>query len=163
MSDHYLSGIQLIKFHGSAPSQETLDIQNKDGKTISKPMYENIRAEASFITRDRGLAGKCSINEQDKELIDDLKEEEYFENKKGVLQIEPKDELKERLERSPGRGDAYKMLQWAFHQEVKDTTYAHTEINKRPAYGVTDLDIAPTSSAQPGFHHTQLPAYGRTD
>ena len=108
------------------------------------------------------MAGKCSINEQDKELIDDLMEEEYFENKRGVIQIEPKEDLKERLERSPGLGDAYKMLQWAFHQEIEDNTYSHTEINRRPAYGLPDTDI-PMTANQPNFQHSQLPKYGRTD
>ena len=160
-SDDYLRGIQILKFHGSAPSQEVLTIKNKDGKDVKKQMYENLRAEASFVTRDRGLAGKCSINEHDKELIDDLMEEEYFENKKGVLQIEPKVDLKERLERSPGRGDAYKMLQWAFAQEIKDETYADTPTNRMPKYGLTAQDV-PVS---PGQQHRQqnLPSYGRTD
>lgn len=153
LSDDYLRGIQIIKFHGS--SKKTVEI---DGKT----MYENLRSEASFITRDRGLAGKCSINELDKELIDDLMEEEYFTNKKGLLQIEAKPDLKERLERSPGLGDAYKMLQWAFAQEIENKTYADSPVNKRPAYGLTDSDV---QTSMPGTRNVlnNLPAYGRTD
>ena len=142
---------QIIKFHGSSKDTVKLD---------GRPMYANLRAEASFVTKDRGYAGKCSINEQDKELIDDLMEEEFFKSKQGLLQIEPKEDLKERLDRSPGRGDAYKMLQWAFDQEIEDKTYKHTEINVRPKYGLTDNDID-SPSGDP--YRNQRPAFGRTD
>lgn len=153
LPEEYLRGIQIIKFHGSEPSTifETLP----DGSR--RPLYANLRAEASFITRDRGFAGKCSIEEKDKELIDDLMEEEYFENKRGLTQIEPKEDLKERLERSPGRGDAYKMLQWAFEQNFEDKTYADTQPNRTPKYGLTDSDIE-TNRGQ-----FNLPRFGRTD
>lgn len=148
----YLRGIQIIKFHGSGSSTifETLP----DGK--KRPMYQNLRAEASFVTRDRGYAGKCSIEKKDKELIDDLMEEEYFENDRGLIQIEPKEDLKERLERSPGRGDAYKMLQWAFEQDFKDETYADTEAAREtmPRYGNTDADVSVTGA---------LPRYGNME
>lgn len=143
----YLNGIQLIKFHGSGAS----DVFVED-----KPIYANVRAEASFTTRDRGYAGKCSINEKDKELIDDLMEEEYFENKKGLIQIEPKEDLKERLDRSPGKGDAYKMLQWAFEQEFEDETYEESSRNRLPTYGQMD-DVLENRVAS--FN----PAYGRAD
>lgn len=133
LPDEYLRGIQLIKFHGSANS-ELLD----GGKVI----YANLRAEASFVTRDRGFSGKCTLEENDKELLEDLMEEEYFENEKnGLIQIEAKEDLKSRLERSPGRGDAYKMLQWAFEQVFEDKTYAENPSYRLPKYGLTDVDI----------------------
>ena len=53
----------------------------------------------------------------DLELIEDLLEDEYFEKHRGQLQVIPKDEMRERLGRSPGRGDAWKMLQWAFSRD----------------------------------------------
>jgi hypothetical protein len=147
LPNDYLKGIEIIKFHGSAPSTVM------DG---DRPLYANLRCEASFITQERGFAGKCSIEEKDKELIDDLMEEEYFENKKGLLQIEPKEDLKERLERSPGRGDAYKMLQWAFAQNFEDKTYQDTNPNTLPRYAESDADIT-------RFDGQSLPRYGRTD
>lgn len=151
LPEKYLSGIQIIKFHGSSPS--TL-VEEFNGR--KRPLYENMRTEASFVTRDRGYAGKCSIEEKDKELIDDLMEEEYFENRKGLLQIEPKEDLKERLERSPGRGDCFKMLQWAFEQNFEDKTYADTNANTLPRYGMTDEDVSQVE-------HQHLPRYGRND
>lgn len=143
LSPSFLQGIKLVKFHGSGKSDVLID---------GKPIYQNVRAEASFVTKDRALAGKCSISDKDQELIDDLMEEEYFENKKGLIQIEPKEDIKERLERSPGRGDAYKMLQWAFDQEIEDTTYQDTQVNRLPEYGRIDSDMEMSAS---------LPAYGR--
>ena len=35
------------------------------------------------------------------------------------LQVIPKDEIRESLGKSPGRGDAWQMLQWAFNQKYK--------------------------------------------
>ncbi len=149
LSDDFLRGIKIIKFHGSGASDVLVD---------EKPIYANQRAEASFVTKDRATAGKCSINEHDKELIDDLMEEEYFENKKGLIQIEPKEDLKERLDRSPGLGDAYKMLQWAFDQEFEDETYKDTRPNQLPKYARTDSDMEMT-----GQGTGNLPRYGRME
>ena len=44
-------------------------------------------------------------------------EPQYFENKQGMIQIEDKADIKERLGRAPGLGDAFIMLQWGFKQE----------------------------------------------
>lgn len=161
MPEDFLRGIEIIKFHGSAPGQEMITLPpNSDGKARKRPVYENMRAEAAFITRDRGNAGKCSINGNDQELIDDLTEEEYFKNKKGLIQIEAKEDIKERLERSPGRGDCYKMLQWAFHKNIPNNTYPDAPHNRLPQYGRTDTDIIPSS----GFSHvSNLPRQGRID
>lgn len=152
LSRDYLKGIQILKFHGS--SRETTPV---DGKRI----YHNIRAEAAFITRDLGYAGKCSINENDRELIDDLTEEEYIENEKsGLIMIEEKKDIKERLGRSPGRGDAYKMLQYAFSLNLRDQTYQDTIQNQLPKYGLMDSDVGQQS---PRFQHQNLPTHGRME
>ena len=156
----YLRGIQLIKFHGSSGStlyESTTD--PKSGREVRRPLYANLRAEASFVTQERGNAGKCSINDKDKEMIDDLAEESYFENDKGLIQIEDKDDLRERLGRSPGRGDAYKMLQWAFAQGFESKVYADTSTNKLPTHAIMDdLDIYPSQ-----YSNQPLPGYARMD
>lgn len=154
LPDDYLQGIKLIKFHGSAPS--AVDEGPAEGSDETKRrVYGNMRAEVAFITQERGKAGKCSIDFQDEELIEDLQEDESFE-KNGVLYVIPKDEIKESLGRSPGKGDCYKMLQWAFAQEFEDETF-----NKRgpkPAFGNMDHDV------MRGYVAPQaLPAYGRMD
>ena len=108
--DTYLQGIRIIKFHGSAGSEI---------KEHGRPIYQNMRSEASFTAQAQAKAGKASIPPKDFELIEDLREEEYFENKRGLLQIEDKEDLKEKLKRSPGRGDAWKMLQWGMSKNFK--------------------------------------------
>lgn len=110
MSEDLKRGIQIIKFHGCSTKTNTMVTDDRGGE---RPVYENVRSEASFITRQRAQGGQCSIT-NDIEMIEDLMEEEYFTNRKGLIQIEPKEDIKERLGRSPGKGDAYKMLQWAF-------------------------------------------------
>jgi len=129
MPDSYLQGIQIIKFHGSAQSE----VREGD-----RPIYANMRAEAAFVARDRGQDGKASINEKDQELIEDLFEDEYFENTRGRLQVIPKEEIKERLGRSPGRGDCWKMLQWAFSQEHKDISYRYQDEKLPGSYPLTE-------------------------
>ncbi len=128
LSPHYLNGIQIIKFHGSAPSEFEVD---------GKRVYQNMRAEAAFVTKQRGKDGRAALDVGDSELIEDLGEEEYFTNKRGLIQIESKEDIKDRLERSPGRGDAYKMLQWAFSKGYK-LIGSVSERDTRPRYGMTD-------------------------
>lgn len=161
MPEEVLAGIQIIKFHGSSTMTTQFEpvVDPKTGTETKRPLYQNLRAEASFVTRDRGYAGKCTINPHDRELIEDLTEEGFLESKKGLIQIEDKDEIKDRLDRSPGRGDAYKMLQWAFEQNYEDLTYKDTRPASRlPAYGRTDADIQEMQT-----NYGELPAYGRAD
>ena len=124
--ENYRKGIEIVKFHGCAASQFKED---------DRVVYQNMRAEAAFVTQARARRGKASIDSKDEQLIEDLMEEEYFENKRGLLQIEEKDDIKERLKRSPGLGDAYKMLQWAFEQKFKPLS--HFENRRLPPYAIT--------------------------
>ena len=141
--EHFLRDISIIKFHGSGKGK------SKDG---DREIYQNMRSEASFITQAQAKAGKASINQEDTELIEDLTEEEYFTNKRGLIQIEPKEDLKERLGRSPGRGDAYKMLQWGFAQNFKDERkYDWERNNGKPRYAVIDDDALMENSRLPRY------------
>jgi len=133
MDDSFLQGIKIVKFHGSAKSEVT----EKD-----RIIYENMRAEAAFVTQARAKAGKASLDINDAELLEDLGEEEYFTNKRGLLQIEPKEDIKERLKRSPGKGDAYKMLQWAFEKNFKKRIYfANTFPRRKQEQAITEYAI----------------------
>ena len=154
MPEDYLQGIRIIKFHGSAPSaiNEGTAEGSDEGR---RRVYGNMRAEAAFVTQERAKAGKCSIDFQDEELIEDLMEDESFD-KKGVLYITPKDEIKESLGRSPGKGDCYKMLNWAFAQDFEDETFGGGK--GLPAYGNMEHDVM--RNYRPP---AQLPAYGRMD
>lgn len=111
MSAEYLDGIQILKFHGSQPSSI---------KICDRVMYANMRAEAAFITQKRGYGGYASLPPGDKQLWEDLEADISFMNGRGLQQLIEKDDIKVQLKRSPGRGDAYKMLQWAFEQNISD-------------------------------------------
>jgi hypothetical protein len=112
MDAEYLDGIQVIKFHGSAASGK---------KICDRQMYQNMRAEAAFVTQRRGYNGYASLNRREhKQLIEDLEQDVSFTNNRGLQQIIKKEDIKEQLRRSPGHGDAYKMLQWAFDQKYED-------------------------------------------
>jgi len=153
LPEAFTRGIEIIKFHGSASSAVTAEAGAVGSNEKSRPMYQNMRAEASFVSRERGQTGKAGVNPKDNELLEDLMEEEYFENNRGLIQIEDKKDLKERLGRSPGRGDAWKMLQWAFSQDIKDNTTYQDEENQHPQYGITE-----EAAEMVGTHAT--PAYG---
>lgn len=129
--DAYTHGIEIVKFHGSAKS-EVME--------CDRPIYANKRAEAHFVARKRAFDGQAGIDDQDIELIEDLSEPEFFTNKQGLIQIEPKEDIKERLGRSPGRGDAYVMLQYGFEQEFKFDTRAYMETKEArlPQYALND-------------------------
>jgi phage terminase large subunit len=156
LGDDVLQGIQLVKFHGSAPS--AIDEGTATGSDERRRrVYGNMRAEAAFVTQQRGKDGLCSIDYTDEELIEDLMADESFE-KRGVLYVTPKDEIKETLGRSPGKGDAYKMLQWAFHQKFED--HAVKPGRGWRQYGDMNHDVmAGYRDPAPGA----LPAYGRMD
>jgi hypothetical protein len=148
LSEDYTKGIEFIKFHGSAKS---------DVMECERRMYANIRAEAHFAARKRAQLGKAGIDVYDTELIEDLAEPEFFTNNQGLIQIEKKEDIKERLGRSPGRGDAYIMLQYAFDMDIKGDTRAYESTRERlPSYGLAD-DTSLGSSRQ------ELPAYGIID
>jgi hypothetical protein len=139
----YLQGISVIKFHGSAPSEI------KEGNRLA---YLNQRTEAAFLAQKRGWAGIAAVNYNDKELIEDLKADEY-ETRNGIVALIPKKEIKVRLKRSPGRGDAWKMLQWAFNQGFEKKIY-EDQRSEHPAYGRMDADVT--------LEHA-LPSQGRMD
>ena len=119
----------MIAFNGSAPC--SLDGQGKR-------TYKNKRCEAAFIGKDRAIAGKASINPRDTELREDLLADEFFV-KNGMLQLVDKEDVKDKIGRSPGRGDAWKMLQYAFsfYQETRiSNILSEKEIEGKPVYAV---------------------------
>lgn len=140
LSDDYLQGINIIKFHGSAPSEKVIEVKQGD-HNIKKPIYKNQRSEAAFVTKDRILAGKAAINAGDIELIEDLQADEYIPDKP-LLQIIDKDDIKENLGRSPGSGDAYKMLQWAFEKNIKPNIYQSKKTTSQQYAIMDDIDIS---------------------
>jgi hypothetical protein len=118
--------VNIVKYHGSSRLSE-IDPTDKD-----KPSYYNIRAKAWFTALDRANAGLATIPD-DPELIEELLEVKYFENKKGMIQLEEKEDIKDRLGRSPNKADAWVMLQWGFAQNYPNSYYEEkADYNRRP-------------------------------
>jgi phage terminase large subunit len=97
-----LKGVTLIELHSA--TKEGVD-----------PQYENLRAQMWFIAKKRAEEGNASIP-NDPMLIEELLEVKYFINKRGKIQIELKEEVKERLGRSPNRADAWIYYQYGMSQ-----------------------------------------------
>lgn len=131
LPDTFLQGIYIIKFHGSGSSEK-----REGGKKI----YANNRAEAAFIARDRAKRGHAGVNPKDKELIEELEADEYFENKRGEIQLVDKDEIKEKIDgRSPASADCWKMIMWASEQEFEKDIYRGESNPAQPAYCITEM------------------------
>jgi hypothetical protein len=95
--------ITWLEYKGSNTKREDID-----------PQYQNMRAQAHFYAKEQMEAGLVCLDENE-EAKEDMTEAEYFVNLHGKIQIEEKEDIKERLGRSPGRGDARVMGIWA-HQ-----------------------------------------------
>jgi hypothetical protein len=147
LSDSYLQGIHIIKFHGSAPSEI---------KIGDRVMYLNMRTEAAFTAQKRGWAGRAGVNFKDTALVEELKADEY-EIQRGFLRLIPKEDIKERIGRSPGRADCWKMLQWAFEQNYRDERRGlFDDENKLPAYANTSDEQVDTRRHLPSFAKTDF-------
>lgn len=119
LDPEYLGGIQTIAFHGSYPSKVSLTQSLKR----NKPIYENMRAEAAYVTQKRCYAGTAAMDPHDTYVIDDLKKDVSFVNHRGLLQLIDKKDIKEQLKRSPGAGDVYKMFQYGCSLNLRDQTF----------------------------------------
>lgn len=96
---------------GLASSGVTVDGVSMAGKS-SDPQYANFRAEVYFFARGQLEKGLVSIPKDDVFLEEELAETKYFFNLKGKIQIESKEDIKERLGRSPNRADAWVLNVW---------------------------------------------------
>lgn len=94
--------IVFVEYHGSSTDKDFVD-----------PQYANLRAQASFYAKEQMEEGQVCLTDDD-ECKEDLTEPLYFVNLKGKIQVEDKEDIKERLGRSPGKGDATIMGIWGF-------------------------------------------------
>lgn len=76
------------------------------------PQYYNLAAEMWFYAKEEAEAGRERIPD-DEYLKQELVERKYFINSKGKIQLEEKDDLKDRIGRSPNRADSWIMNVWA--------------------------------------------------
>jgi hypothetical protein len=89
--------------------------------SASKPgddQYANLKAEMWFIVLARAIRGDTSMP-NDPLLIEELTEMKYFINKQGKIQIESKEDVKERLGRSPNRADAWILYQYGMEKATR--------------------------------------------
>lgn len=116
-----LKEYDVIEFHGSAgyPSDQHSSYQNK-------------RAEAWFYVAEQMRLGKVSIPD-DEFLKAELLEVMYFVNERGKIQLESKDDVKERLGRSPDRADAFILGVWGqrFTSEEDKNDYGQVHGKKK--------------------------------
>ena len=94
-----LKDVEIHEIHSAAKSP---DLQ-----------YQNFKAYMWFHVKKRCDEGKCSLP-ADPLLHEELLETKYFVNKRGLIQIEAKEDIKDRIGRSPDRADAWIMLQYGF-------------------------------------------------
>jgi phage terminase large subunit len=119
MDENFLAGIQLIKFNGSSPSKVSLTTTLRQ----NRPVYANMRAEIAYVAQKSAYAGLASINPRHKHLIEDLKHDVAFVNRQGLLQLIEKKDIKEQIKRSPGKGDVWKMAQYACALNLQDQRF----------------------------------------
>lgn len=113
----------ILKFHGSTRYAKD-PVKNPDN-------YENLRSKACFTAAKRLQDNAASVPKDDL-LVEELQEIKYFENDRGLIQIEDNDDIKERIGRSPDRAMAWIMLQYGFSLKLdpKDKKKKHDPYNE---------------------------------
>ena len=134
----------VVKFHGSATEREEGDVGTKE-----RAEFANMRAKAWITVARAAAKGLCSMP-ADPELEEDLLEPQYFVNKKGLLQIEDKDDIKDRLGRSPNKGDSWVLYQYAQLQryrkpEPEDEAFGDRQGHGEPMFPVEHDPLASPS------------------
>jgi len=95
-------GVQVFAFNGA---EAAVDAEH----------YYNRRAEAWWLAGQGFAMGDICQHYEDEELVQDLTAPTY-DYRVGRILVEPKDKIKERLGRSPNKGDAYVMGAYALPQ-----------------------------------------------
>jgi hypothetical protein len=92
------------------PDAVTLQEIHSQG-TSEDEQYFNLAAEMWFYAKAEAEAGRERIPD-DEYLKQELEERTYFINTRGKIQLEAKEDVKDRLGRSPNRADAWAMNVW---------------------------------------------------
>lgn len=95
--------IKWLEFHGASTDKDIIGAE-----------FQNARAEAYFNARDMMAAGAISIPKKDEDVWarEEATAVQYFINLRGKMQIEAKEDLKDRLGRSPDRWDSRVLGMW---------------------------------------------------
>lgn len=114
------------------PSSITLHEVYMSGKAEDEDQFANKRAEIYFHAKKEVEEGREQIPE-DEYLQQEIGEIKYFFNTRGRIQLESKDDVKERLGRSPDRADAWVLNVYArkFSKPIyKKSTYEDYNISE---------------------------------
>jgi len=105
-------GGPIIDFlHKMKPANVRLNELRAGAKAEDEEHYQNAKSEWWMYAKEQAEKGFVSIPD-DEYLKEELLETKYFFNNKGKIQIEKKDDIKERIGRSPDRADAWVMGVW---------------------------------------------------
>lgn len=91
---------KYMEIHGASTDKEKISDE-----------YQNARAQIAFYAKTEMEAGRIRMDE-DIFAREEATAEQYFVNARGKIQLEDKDDIKERLGRSPDRWDARKLAIW---------------------------------------------------
>lgn len=94
------------------PRRGEYEVNVRAFKGSEKPtnsLYANRRTEAAFMARELMEKGLIDLDPRDTNLIQELTEWRWSLNNKEQFQLEPKDDIKERIGRSPDDSDTFFM------------------------------------------------------
>lgn len=113
---------------------------NGGSRAVQEDKFVNLKSEIWWFAREQFEKGLVSII-NDPLLIRQLSAVKYHYRSSGKTVVEPKDEIKTRLGRSPDRADAFILGLWGAHSirdEAKDFNRVRNGFNNQPqtnAYG----------------------------
>lgn len=100
------------------PNLEVIEV-HFGGSPRNKEEYANAITEMFFVCKDKLEKGNIVIPD-DKELVQDLSGRLYNFDSYGRIIVEKKEKFKERLKRSPGKGDAFLLCVYGVNYEAAD-------------------------------------------
>lgn len=103
--DEDYSNRNIESYTSKVPNLEVIEIHN-GGKPRNNEEYSNTITEMFFVLKERMERGDI-ILPNDNELIQDLTGRLYNFDSYGRLVVEKKEKFKERIGRSPGKGDSF--------------------------------------------------------
>lgn len=103
-------GYQVDEFNGS----------KKPHRADEQAQFANLRAVAYWRLRKLLEAGEIALP-ADEDLFRELLAVRWSPTSSGKIRIEPKDELRKRIGRSPDRADAVSMAFWAWHRQRRQS------------------------------------------
>ena len=105
------AGVASMLLEMREPGWQVLPFAGSEKPIQPDSPYQNQRAEAYFYARTQLQLGKVKAP-TDPQTVDELCETRKYFNSKGKILLEKKEDIKERLGRSPDRADAWVLAVW---------------------------------------------------